>query len=1011
METPLVIIVDALDECGSDISRSHVLDCLYQASQLCRMLRVIVTSRPYADISSWFTTSKADGCLTQPLISDDKNTYEDILTFTKKCFSGIVASTVYAKNLNQTLEQLAQLAGGLFIWVQTAFEFVSRQYDIEGSLKTLLSEESPAEAMDQLYKLYETILSECVRKGESNVKVFHQILGLIVSVRTPLPLKGLDYLTNQNKCLLYFYINRQDKNSEIAYKCLNIMADKLKFNICNLESSYVLNKDLDNLDEKIHRNISIDLQYSCFYWASHLYDSSAEKLNVAAVLAQLEKFLFGCHLIFWLEVLSLLNHLDISIQALSILLQDNQINHMLAEKGQNLNHSYAQAVADAYRFVRAFFEVISLSTPHLYISALPFAPSGSLVARNLKYFVNTMVVTKRHKKQWSPCVLVMSRHTYGVRSVAFSPDGQTIASGSADNTVRIWNASTGAPIGEPLCGHTGGVTSVAFSPDGKYIVSGSSDVTLRIWNIQTYTTVSICKGHSREVSSVAYSSNGHFIASGSNDCTVRMWNATTGELIGRPIEHGDYVKSVVFSSDGQYIVLGSLDKPLRIWNIQSGIEKCLEEYTNCYSSIAFSPDNTKIAAGSYNAAICIWDMQTCKMIGKPLIGHTDSVTSVAFSPNGVWLVSGSSDKTVKIWNVKNGKSVGKSFQGHTDRVWSVAFSPDSHWIVSGSDDRTVCIWDATMFDHKKNKIWSKLFPSVSGQKISQHPAAHMKKILSVAFSPCNNYIVSGSADKSVRIWNAETGASVGKPFEGHTDLVSSVAFSPDGNKIISGSHDKTLCIWNAKTYSIIKQLKGHTDRITSVAFSPNGEYIASGSFDRTVHIWHASTSEPAKKPFQGHTSRVTSVAFSYDSQLIASGSYDTTICIWNVQTGEIVGIPLRGRDNWITSVAFSPDSSKIISGSTDYTVCMWDVQTGAQIGSSLHHKGGVTSVAFSPDGNWIASGSYHQTVCIWNAHSGAAVGKPLEDHNSVVSSVVFSPDGKTLVSGSYDHSILVWSIQ
>ncbi|TDL19786.1 WD40 repeat-like protein [Rickenella mellea] len=1040
MQTPLVIIVDALDECGSDNTRSQVLDCLHQASWSCEMLRVIVTSRPYTDINDWFTPPKVANCVTWPLISNDKTTYEDILTFTRKCFTGIVAGTVYAENVNETLEKLAQSSRGLFIWVQTAYEFVLKQYDIEGTLKILLSGHSPSEAMDELYKLYETILSECVgKKGKQNMYIFQQILGLIVSVRTPLSIKGLiaflptdinlqtigrvieslqsvlyvdknnndairvyhptfaDYLTNQSKCLLHFYINRHDKNGELAYKCLNIMADKLQFNICNLESSYILNNDLDNLDEKIIKHISSDLQYSCLYWANHLYDSSADNLNAAAIVVLLEKLLLGCGLLFWLEILSLLDCLDISIQALSTLSEDNQVNHMLAEKGQNLNHSYAQAAADAYRFVRAFGVVISLSTPHLYISALPFAPSESLVARNFKYFVNTMVLTKGHKKQWSPCVLVIDRHTSIVTSVAFSPNGQTIASGSHDKTVRMWNASTGAPIGKPFFGHTEGVISVAFSPGGHQIVSGSDDKTLRIWNIHTCTTVAILKGHDSEVTSVAYSSNGQLIASGSNDYTVRMWNTTTGRLVGKPfMGHTRAVTSVAFSPNGNYIISGSLDKTLGIWNIQTHTGKCVEGHSDWIASVALSPDNTKIASGSWDKTICIWNMQTCKMIGKPLKGHKSMVTSVAFSPNGSWIASGSHDETLRIWSVKSGALVRK-FCSHAGPILSVAVSPDSHWIVSGSCDHTIYIWDTAMFEDKGNKIC--------------HFSAHKGPITSVAFSPCNNYIVSGSmTDKTARLWNAETGASVGKSFDGHSSTITSVVFSPDGNKIVSGSRDKTVCIWNASTHLIMKQIKGHTGGIKSVAFSPNGEYIASGSTDRTVRIWHVLTGKLVKKPFQ-NTKPVTCVAFSYDGQLIASGSEDETIHIWNIQTAALVGDLKTGHGDFIISVTFSPDGSKIVSGSYKNTVYMWDVQTGTQIGTFLGHKASVYSVAFSPNGNWIASGSWDSTVRIWNAHTGAPVGSPLKDHNYVVQSVAFSPDGNKIASGAWDQSILVWDVQ
>jgi WD40 repeat protein len=164
------------------------------------------------------------------------------------------------------------------------------------------------------------------------------------------------------------------------------------------------------------------------------------------------------------------------------------------------------------------------------------------------------------------------------------------------------------------------------------------------------------------------------------------------------------------------------------------------------------------------------------------------------------------------------------------------------------------------------------------------------------YSPNGCYIITGSDDKTIRIWDAETGSAVGKPLEGHTSGVLSVAYSPDGRHIISGSYDNTIRIWDAETGSTVgKPLVGHTSWVFSVAYSPDGRHITSGSYDNTIRIWDAEIGSAVGKPLEGHTSWVSSVAYSPDGRHIISGSYDNTTRIWDAETGSAVGKPLEGH--------------------------------------------------------------------------------------------------------------------
>ena len=466
-------------------------------------------------------------------------------------------------------------------------------------------------------------------------------------------------------------------------------------------------------------------------------------------------------------------------------------------------------------------------------------------------------------------------HAGKVTAVAFSPDGQRIVSGSSDSTVRIWDAKTGMPIGQPLIGHTDQVNAVAFSSDGQRIVSSSSGNTMRIWD------------------------------------------AKTGAPIGKPLQL--YGKGgVAFSPDGQRVVIGSWDNTVRIWDAETAapISEPLIGHTNAVYLVAFSLDGQRLVSSSLDKTMRIWDAKTGAPIGKPLVGHTEAVFSVAFSPDGQRIVSSSLDG-VRIWDAKTGAPVGKPFQLYEGLVISVKFSLDGQRIISNGLDNTVQIWDAE-----------------TGAPIGTPLMGHTDQVSAVAFSPDGQRIASSSWDNTVRIWDAKTGAPIGKPFQSYTTTLtvkntsftfSRVVNSPDGQRIlIIGSN--TVQIRDAKTdASIGKPLIGHTGMVYSAAFSPDGQHIVSGSLDKTVQIWDAETGAPIGKPLMGHTDEVYSVAFSPDGQRIVSGSFDKTVRIWDAETGAPIGKLLQSYTDKVDTVAFSLDSQRIVSSNGDNTVRIWDI--------------------------------------------------------------------------------------
>ena len=298
--------------------------------------------------------------------------------------------------------------------------------------------------------------------------------------------------------------------------------------------------------------------------------------------------------------------------------------------------------------------------------------------------------------------LTLASNSGRVNSVAFSPDGRTIASGSYNGFVQLSDVASGKQLRFFYASHSkhGWVGSVAFSPDGKTIASGGSDKRFKLWDAATGKLIADFTGHASAVSSLAFSPDGKTIASGSWDKSVNLWDAATGKLLTTFTGHTDHVRSVTFSPDGKTIASGSNDKSVKLWDAASGKQiSTFTGHSDDVVSVAFSPDGRTVASGSLDRFVRLWDVTSGKLLAT-LTGHSDRVRSVAFSPDGRTIASGSNDRSVKIWDAASGKLIA-TLTGHLEEVVSVAFSPDGKTIVSGSSDESVKLWDAAKAFHVK----------------------------------------------------------------------------------------------------------------------------------------------------------------------------------------------------------------------------------------------------------------------------------------------------------------------
>jgi WD40 repeat protein/uncharacterized protein YjbI with pentapeptide repeats len=581
-----------------------------------------------------------------------------------------------------------------------------------------------------------------------------------------------------------------------------------------------------------------------------------------------------------------------------------------------------------------------------------------------------------------------SGHWGWVRAVAWSADGQRLASGGDDGTVRVWDGETGA-LARELVGTGGSVWSLAWAPSGRELAAGSDDGTVRVWDGETGALArelgGIGGGTGGTVWSLAWAPSGRELASGSADGKVRVCVAATGALARELGGPGGSVWSVAWAPSGRELAAGSADGTVRVWDAETGAQaRELGGTGGSVWSLAWAPSGRELAAGSTD--VRVWDGET-GAVARDLDGVTgSSVSSLAWAPSGRDLAAGSTDGTVRVWDWVTG-ALARELGGSGSSVWSLAWAPSGRELAAGSEDGTVRVWDGETV-----ALARELRGSGAGAG-------------SVAWAPSGRELAVGSEDGTVRVWDGVTGA-LARELGGAGGSVLSLAWAPSGRELAIGSEDGTVQVWDGETGAPEWELWGPQGRVSSVAWAPSGRELAAASTDEMVRVWEVETGALARE--LGDTrGRVLSVAWAPSGRELAAGSLDGFVRVWDVATGALARA-LGGTGGSVWSVAWAPSGLALAAGSSDGTVRVWELETSA-VARELGGGGGrISSFAWAPSGLELAVGSQDGFVRVWEVETGA-LARELAGTGGRVLSVAWAPSGRELAAGSADGTVRVWN--
>ncbi|CUA72617.1 putative WD repeat-containing protein all2124 [Nostoc sp, PCC 7120] [Rhizoctonia solani] len=897
MPDNLVVIIDALDECEDHTGVELILDLLFQHASTFP-LRIYVTSRPEPEIYNKMALhSHARDVI--HLHEIEKSLVQADIELYLQAELKVVSPSA------SDIEELVKRSGALFIYAATLVRYIKSSKRLSNPHKRFRSVLNMAHETTthhaQIDALYTAILESVLNDDEiepdekDDIRLVLQTVLFAqepISIETIATLSGVndstrvlsaiqplrsvlhqseqtgvvstlhasfpDFMFTSERSGAYF-CDKVEHSQAIAERCFVAMQDQLRFNICELETSFIPDTAVNGIEGRIKEKIPLPLAYVCRYWGSHLALASKSE----ALLKMLTEFI--CHrLLFWMEVMNLRRETGTYLATLVIAKQ------WLNQPGP-ISPELVILVEDARNFVTSFASSpVAQSTPHIYISLLPLCPRSSSVYQNYWKRTRGLLELKGSLiERREAAALATWNLGSRVLSIAFSPDGARVAAGCKDHTVRILNAHDGTPLLDPLQGHTDWVRSVAFSPDGKLVASGSRDHTVRVWNAYTGAPVAgPLQAHRGGVTSVSFSPNGMQIASGSEDCTICIWDAYSGALLRCSFaKHDSVVNSVTFSPDSTLIASASSHNTIRLWNTHDGTPATspLEGHTDYVTSIAFTPDGNRLVSGSDDRTICVWNTSDGLLSTSPFQGHTDYVTSVAVSPDGTRIASGSVDCTVRVWNIDDGTLVAGPFVGHPEWIYSVAFSPDGTRIISGSLDETIRVWNVRdgllplpvpferhityvesvslpdnntrILSRSRNSIWAwditpeGIVPSLSDQKLDTD---------SPRMQPSGTCHLTFTTDHCIEVRSKTDGSLVAGPLRGHTDKIISCAFSADSRYLVTGSRDCTICVWDVNKAELVGvPFRGHGYHVTSVASFPDASRVVSCSrYDRSIRIWN-----------------------------------------------------------------------------------------------------------------------------------------------------------------------------
>lgn len=630
----------------------------------------------------------------------------------------------------------------------------------------------------------------------------------------------------------------------------------------------------------------------------------------------------------------------------------------------------------------------------------------------------------------------INEHGFSRQPPLYSSDGSTYLS-KTYKEIHIHDSKTNSTK-YILRGHVDRIGCLAYSPDGQIIASGSNDQTVRLWDVKTGKPIRTLAGHKDDIISLLFSPNGNTLISVSKNMTVNFWDIASGELklplviagvISDKSFQKEKVKRTFFSQDKSQLVTVGEYRTIHLWDTLTGeLKQTLSEpeddikktgYIKDVENILFSPDGETIVSLVSDYQIRMWDMKTGER--KHFTGDTGYLTNATYSPDGMTLTTADFPGVIRIWDITTGKlkktisciDPWDNYGRQQYNPYYIALSPNNEKAFISESSGVLSMWDTSA---------KRLRPLMERQDGSKSTWAQ-----NVLLSPDGKTVVnwSRSEDWLIRFWNAETGEHK-RTIKDRKGPINRVVFSMDSSTLASWGYfdgDNKIRLWNVATGRHTKTLTGHNSGIERVIFSPDGETLISGSRDGTILIFDVSTGKLKETlTDQGidpesdtHPNSIMVLMFNSDGSRLATGDKKGNISLCDVSTWKEIQT-LDGHADAITSIGFSPDDRLIASTGEDGTVRLWDIDTGQQIQSISGDRRVVWYVMFYPNGLALATeyggmNSRHHPAIInlWDLRTGERI-NTLAGHSGPIQGLSFSDDGKTLASTSFDNTILLWDL-
>lgn len=598
-------------------------------------------------------------------------------------------------------------------------------------------------------------------------------------------------------------------------------------------------------------------------------------------------------------------------------------------------------------------------------------------------------------------------HQGAVNSVAFSPDGQILASADQEGVIVLWDVGTGQIVGQPLTGHRGPISSLAFSTNGQILASAGNDQTIRLWDLRNPEADNKAMGqplvgHTSVVRAVAFAPDGQFLVSAGADKNIILWNIATGEMIGRPLTgHTNFVNSLAFSPDGQLLASAGNDQTILLWDMSHGPENVspfsspFTGHTDWVNQVVFSPDGQHLASSSNDRTVRLWDVVTGRAIGQPLAGASNWVRGVRFTPDGRTLIADDGADGLVMWDIANGTITRRANTGYDHQLLTLDISNDGQLVVSGHSDGLIVLW-------RTNAL-----PTIATQILPPQEGG-----LWATVSPDLALIATANEDGEIVLWDM-SGREVGRWVTTAASSLTAMAFSPNHALLVMATNEGPIQVWDTEQLAPAgTDLIGHGGGVRTLAFTSDGRTLASGDVQGLIMLWDMATLTPMGDPIFAHGNTISDLAFVPDGKTLISSSWDLRISLWNVTTHAQIGEPLIGHSNSLSSIAISQDGRWLAAGNTASTIFLRDIQSREFIGQPLAGQGNINAVAFSPDRRLLAAGNDGGRITLWDLETSPyrQIGPPMNYQNSTIESMVFSADSRTLVVSSRDGSVVLWEV-